>query len=35
LLVGAVLPNRKVHIAVTAIAWGDVLLVIQDFFRAS
>ena len=35
LLVGAVLPNRKVHIAVTAIAWVNVLLVIRDFFRAS
>jgi len=35
LLVGAVLPNRKVHIAVTAVAWVNVVLVIQDFFRAS
>jgi hypothetical protein len=35
LLAGAVLQNRKVHIAVTAIAWVNVLLVIRDFFRAS
>ncbi len=35
LLVAAVLPNRKVHIAVTAIAWVNVLLVIRGFFRAS
>ncbi len=35
LLVGAVLPNRKVHIAVTAMAWVSLLLVIQDLFRAS
>ena len=34
-LVGAVLPNRKVHIAVTAIAWVNLLFVVRDFFRAS
>jgi hypothetical protein len=35
LLVGAVFPNRKVHIAVTAMTWVNVVLVIGDFFRAS
>ena len=35
LLVGAVFRNRKVHVAVTALAWGNAFLVIQDFFRAS